>query len=673
MFEQGQRVRVNAAGMPEFATVRMALPGAAAGDWTLFLVDDAGKLFELSVSEGEQEKVRTLVPDGRADSARVLAGMWTRWMTAAATNAESSAIASTQLRPYAHQTTAVYGAMLAQPLLRFLLADEPGTGKTIMAGLYLREMQRLGLVKRAIVVCPAALTSKWVDDFSRFFGGGLRHLTSHTVREGAVGANDVWVVSLELAAVNPAVQDAIRPDKAGWDLVVFDEAHRLTPTATSFHQVGRLLAKNIPRALLMTATPHRGKEWLFRHLPHLVDPEIYPDPGLEPPSDLPMLRPGPIHFLRRMKEDLVDYDGKSRLFKGRTAANHRVPLSTAEFGYYQAALEMVDEYFPPTAQPLARMVYGKRAASSLWALAETLRRRHTHMGEMSQAEAAMEAERDSRSDEAETDEAKVVYGASTASRAERSTLSSLINEIAATLDSPDWEPSKWRRLVNDCLQPHGIIPGGEEQAVIFTEYSDSADWLARRLQQRGYSARMYSCRQTHAERDVIRLAFMRREYQIIVTTDAGNEGIDLQSAHVLINYDIPWSLVRLDSGSSSSPSMSGRTSPRRTSCPASAASSDTPGPAKNPVATRVRTTIASGSSRSGCHEAAAHRIGIGWRSLRSASNARPSSVRSVVLPAPASPIMMNGFGRTDATRPARLPASPARSGSATQRSGSSRP
>jgi len=134
--------------------------------------------------------------------------------------------------------------MLPQPLLRFLLADEPGTGKTIMAGLYLREMQRLGLVQRAIIVCPANLTSKWVADFRRFLGGGLRHLTANTVREEAVSSHDLWVVSLELAAVNPAVQEAIRPDRAGWDLVIFDEAHRLTPTATSFHQVGRLLAKN---------------------------------------------------------------------------------------------------------------------------------------------------------------------------------------------------------------------------------------------------------------------------------------------------------------------------------------------------------------------------------------------------------------------------------------------
>jgi hypothetical protein len=247
--QQGQRVRVDVVGVPDFATVRLVAPADADGVTALFVVDDAGAMHEVRIGPGESGKVRALVSDGSGDSARVLAGMWTRWMAAAATNAESSAIASTQLRPYAHQTTAVYGAMLPQPLLRFLLADEPGTGKTIMAALYLREMQRLGLVQRAVVVCPANLTSKWIADFERFFGGGLRHLTANTIREDAVGSHNLWVVSLELAAVNPAVQEAIRPDLAGWDLVVFDEAHRLTPTATSFHQVGRLLAKNTPRAL----------------------------------------------------------------------------------------------------------------------------------------------------------------------------------------------------------------------------------------------------------------------------------------------------------------------------------------------------------------------------------------------------------------------------------------
>ena len=152
--------------------------------------------------------------------------------------------------PYAHQTNAVYGAMLPQPLLRFLLADEPGTGKTIMAGLYLREMQRLGLVQRALVVCPARLATKWEADFARFFGGGLRRITRTRSGRTRSARTTCGSSPLELAAVNPAVQEAIRPDRAGWDLVVFDEAHRLTPTAADLPPGRRLLAKNTPRALL---------------------------------------------------------------------------------------------------------------------------------------------------------------------------------------------------------------------------------------------------------------------------------------------------------------------------------------------------------------------------------------------------------------------------------------
>lgn len=541
--ESGLRVRIRGKEALGLLTVDMAF-APPEGPVVLYARDDQGAIHRFDLQD--RSEIHVVADDGSAPSARVLAGMWTCWMNAAAANAETSAMASTPLKPYAHQTTAVYGAMLPQPQLRFLLADEPGTGKTIMAGLYIREMQRLGLVRRALIVCPANLATKWVDDFQRLLGGGLRHLTSATVREEALNSNDLWVVSLELAAVNPAVQEAIRPDKAGWDLVVFDEAHRLTPTAAGFHQVGRLLTKNTPRALLMTATPHRGKEWLFRHLLHLVDPAIYPDPGKDPNVELNALRPGPLHFLRRMKEDLVDYDGKTRLFKGRTAHNYNVPLSTVEFGFYQAALDMVDRYFPPVAQPLARMVYGKRAASSLHALVETLRRRQQHMGEMSEAEAALIAEADSQGDETEIEEAKVIHSGSTATKAERAAIKTLVDQIEAVVGSPSWQPSKWKKLTIDCLADRGILPGNGEQAVVFTEYADSAEWIKRRLEAEGYSARLYSGRQAKPERDAVRRAFMRGEFQVIVTTDAGNEGIDLQAAHVLVNYDIPWSLVRLE-------------------------------------------------------------------------------------------------------------------------------
>ena len=123
MFDRGQRVRVQAAGIPDFATIRYAIPGAADGSWDLILVDDADRRHEVNLAPGDTETVRPLVSDGHGDSARVLAAMWTQWMDAAATNAESSAMASMPLKPYAHQTTAVYGAMLPQPQLRFLLAD----------------------------------------------------------------------------------------------------------------------------------------------------------------------------------------------------------------------------------------------------------------------------------------------------------------------------------------------------------------------------------------------------------------------------------------------------------------------------------------------------------------------------------------------------------------------
>lgn len=547
MFEQGQRVHLSQEGLPEFVTIRHVIP-ANQGGYTLVVADDAGGLHEILVPLEGTTTVTPLSVDGSAQSARVLAGMWTRWMTAAAANAESTILASAPLNPYAHQANAVYGAMLPQPYLRFLLADEPGTGKTIMAGLYLREMQRLGLIRRALIVVPANLASKWQADFDRFFGGGLRRITAETVRQhGLDTGHDMWVVSLELAAMNPAVQDIIRPDKAGWDIVVFDEAHRLTPTAVGFHQVGRMLSRNTPRALLMTATPHRGKEWLFRHLLHLVDPAIYPEPGPEVAgANLAALKPGPIHFLRRMKEDLVDYDGVTRLFKGRTAKNHRVPLSLPEFAVYQQALDMVDQFFPQTAQPLARMVYGKRAASSLYALSETLKRRAGHMGDMSETEAVLEAERDFQDDETAAEEAKVIHAASTASKAERAAIKELIKQVDQSLNDPDYTPSKWHRLIDDCLIVNGISSGNGEQAVVFTEYADTAEWLTKRLVAAGYTTRMYSGRLANVERDEVRAAFMRGDYQIIVTTDAGNEGIDLQAAHVLANWDVPFSLVKLE-------------------------------------------------------------------------------------------------------------------------------
>ncbi|MGH1525957.1 helicase-related protein [Leifsonia sp. L25] len=542
---EGQRVRIPTAGVSDWVTIVSVIPNGTG--IRLFLARDGGDLLARPVDLGPEQidSVERISRDGSGASASVIAGLWTRWMMASTSSGSSTLLASTPLEPFAHQANAVYGAMLPQPQLRFLLADEPGTGKTIMAGLYLREAQKLGLVRRALVVAPANLVTKWQYDFERFFGGELRRVTSETIHQHALDVDhDTWIVSLELAASNASVQHAIRPDRAGWDLVIFDEAHRLTPTAATFHSVGRLLAGNTPRAVFMTATPHRGSEWLFRHLLHLVDAEIYPDPGDDPNTELSPLKPGSVHFLRRMKEDLFDRDNVTPLFRGRHATNVRVQLSSAEDSVYRRALELVDDYFPISARPLARMVYGKRAASTLFALSQTLQRRRALMGEKSQVEAELFADPQGE-DESAREEAAVVYADSTSARQERAAIDELLAQIDAFV-AAGYAASKREKLVAECLRPNSIVPGGTEQAVVFTEYADSAEWLTQELNRLGYSARMYSGRQLNAQRDEVRAAFMRKEFQVIVSTDAGNEGIDLQSAHVLVNYDIPWSLVRLE-------------------------------------------------------------------------------------------------------------------------------
>lgn len=542
-FQPGQRIRVpHRADLEGFVKIEDALRRESG--WRLYVSLPDGSVRPVDLKPEEAAAAEVLDADGGGDSAGVLGGLWTEWMRSASLRTSSAILASSPLRPYVHQTNAVYGAMLPQPRLRFLLADEPGTGKTIMAGMYLREMQRLGLINRALVVAPAHLVTKWQGDFERFFGGGLRRITSQTIHEGALSApHDFWIVSLDLAAVNPSVQEAIRPDVAGWDVVVFDEAHRLTPTAASYYRTGRFLAMGTPRALFMTATPHRGKEWLFRALMHLVDPEVYPEVNADDGRGAP-IKPARMHFLRRMKEHLLDYDGKTKLFKGRHASNIAVPLNTIESAYYAEALDLVDRYFPPAAVPLAQLVYGKRAASSLWALAETLRRRRANMGTQTPAAAALAAD-PFDDDESTANEARVIVEASKSAKAERSEIDAVLARLDPLLRDPAMPASKWVPLARS-LAGNGIKPGSREQAVVFSEYADTADWLVSRLRAEGYGAERYSGRDDHATREAVRARFAQRGFQVLVSTDAGNEGIDLQTAHLLVNYDIPWSLVRLE-------------------------------------------------------------------------------------------------------------------------------
>ena len=222
-----------------------------------------------------------------------------------------------------------------------------------------------------------------------------------------------------------------------------------------------------------------------------------------------------------------------------------MPLNVNERAFYNEALDLVDEYFPPDAVVLAKMVYGKRAASSLFALRRTLERRRDGMGRENPTDAAISVDPYDQ-DKTEQDEARVVTEVSKASREEKQAIDDILERLAGVVEDADLQVSKWPQMVEKCLAPHHISPGSDKQAVVFTEFADTANWLVDRFESNGYTARRYSGADSYRERDEIRARFAAGEFQVIVSTDAGNEGIDLQTAQVLVNWDMPWSLVRLE-------------------------------------------------------------------------------------------------------------------------------
>lgn len=548
--------RVKLPGEPQSVIVRGVDDDA--GDVAIFYERDDGTTGEIVLSTADFGSLQPIRLTGEGDANVGLAGLWGYWITGAIAGIRQTALATTPLRAYAHQDDAVYGAMLPQPTLRFLLADEPGTGKTIMCGMYIVEMMRQNRLRRVLIAVPAHLLAKWERDLLRFFGLRAERITAETARSAAPLRPDidVWLVSVDLLARNPQVQGkAVFAPEAAWDLVVIDEGHRLTPTAQVAFPVALELAKRCTHLLIMTATPHRGSEYLFRALMHLLDPDVYPwsreDQALLE-SGASRLRPARMHFLRRMKEQLRDHDNITPLFPPRRAHNEAIPLSATEQQLYEDVLAYCDAYMDDNSG-LARSVYGKRAASSLFAISETLRRRVERISASGvenayRLTAPLSADDLVAEDDEEQGELEERANAVRSKDAgiEHAANSELRARIAALLDDKTFVSAKWLILARDILPQHGITPTGQEQLLVFTEYADTAWWLESVFTKYGYTARRYAGDVPREERERIQVDFLDGRFQVLISTDAGNEGIDLQSAHVLVNWDIPWSIVRLE-------------------------------------------------------------------------------------------------------------------------------
>ncbi len=506
-------------------------------DITLFFERDDGTLGELTLAPNEFETLVPLRATGAGDPRIALAGLWGYWMTRVTSVIRQTTLATTPLRAYAHQDEAVFGSMLPQPTLRFLLADEPGTGKTIMAGMYITEMRRKGLLQRALLVVPAHLVPKWQRDLHRFFGLETERLTADIGRSSAPlrPDRDFWVASVDLLARNKQLQrKAIFAAEGAWDLVVFDEAHRLTPTAETSFPMATELAERCTHLLLLTATPHRGSEYLFRALLHLLDPVLYPwaaDDKNRLGPDTPRLRPARVHFIRRMKESLRDYDNLTPLFPRRKAHNVSVALSATEQQIYERILAHVDQYFDDNSG-LVRSVYGKRAASSLHAIDQTLMRRADRLRSTSRRTegsvlmpVADFADLLDDDDEVQRDiEERINALRSRDTSAELVAIGNLRSDIASLGSDPAFVPAKWRKITHDLLALHGISPGNGEQLLVFTEFADTATWLVRAFASHGFSVRRFAGDVSSDQREQIQAEFQDKKFEVLVVCHDGVDG-----------------------------------------------------------------------------------------------------------------------------------------------------
>jgi len=516
------------------------------------------------------------------------------------------AVHTSLIEPLPHQITAVYKAMLPRQPLRFLLADDPGAGKTIMAGLLIKELLVRGDVQRCLVVCPGNLVEQWQDELYRRFHLPFEIATNDKMEAARTGnwflENDLVIARLDKLARDEKVQEKLKAPECFWDLVVVDEAHKMSATfsggeikRTKRYRLGQLLSNCARHFLLLTATPHNGKEADFQLFLALLDPDRF-----EGKFRQGVHRVDVSDLMRRMvKERLVKFDG-TPLFPERIAYTVPYRLSDLEARLYKEVTDYVRQEFN-RAEALgdekragtvgfALTILQRRLASSPEAIYQSLRRRRQrlekrlrevellHRGAavpipaslspaldpevLEDLEEAPEAEREAAEEE--------VLDQATAARtieelrAEIATLRRL-ERLALEVRSRG-EDRKWRELANllteifrnprympDESKDKGQrkpTPSPHQKLVIFTEHRDSLNYLADRictLLGRPEAVVTIHGRMSREERQRAQETFLHDpNVQVLVATDAAGEGINLQRAHLMVNYDLPWNPNRIE-------------------------------------------------------------------------------------------------------------------------------
>ena len=499
------------------------------------------------------------------------------------------AIHTSRVDPLPHQISAVYEAMLPRQPLRFLLADDPGAGKTIMAGLLIKELIARADLERCLIVAPGSLVEQWQDELKEKFGLEFDVLTRDMVessRSGNPFEDCNWLIArLDVVSRNEDVQEKLQR-ATEWDLVVCDEAHRMSASwsgsevkYTKRYRAGQLLSGLCRHFLLMTATPHNGKEADFQLFMALLDGDRFEGrfrDGVHYADTADLMR-------RLTKEELLRFDARP-LFPERRAYTVKYELSPEEAALYAEVTAYVRSEMNRVARfaegdgrkqntvGFALQILQRRLASSPAAIYRSLKRRRerletelgerrlgakghaARLGSKTQDDEFWQDVDEFRQDETEDFEDRIAAG-STASE----TVAQLNLEIARLKDLEQQalkvlhsgKDTKWTqldRILDDPLMTDAS--GTRRKLIVFTEPKDTLTYLVEKIRSRlgnpAAVAAIHGSIGRDERRKVVERFMADRELLVLVANDAAGEGVNLQRGHLMVNYDLPWNPNRIE-------------------------------------------------------------------------------------------------------------------------------
>ena len=490
--------------------------------------------------------------------------------------------------PLPHQLEAVYDYFLKLPRIRFLLADDPGAGKTIMAGLLIKELKVRGLVQRILIVTPANLSFQWQRELKDKFRENFQLIRSDVLR-ATYGANPWQDINQVITSVSwiSRIEDARESlMRSNWDLIIVDEAHKMSAYSeekkTLAYQLGESLSDMTDHYLLMTATPHKGDPKNFNLFLKLLDKDVYGDvKSLEKAMEV---RDAPF-YLRRVKEALVTFPDPvtgavKSLFTRRNVHTASFQIDNDELDFYDRLTQYVEDQSIKAAQDdtargralgFTMAMLQRRFASSIYAVRRTLERMKAKREKILENPEAYREEQimkkvpddfddlpDEMKEEILADLENIVASIDPdALREEILELGKLV-EIAMPLESREVE-TKLVKL-KEVITENGIFEDSKMKLLLFTEHKDTLDYLAGdgrdgrplgKLREWGLNVTQIHGSMKIGDRDTpgTRI-FAEREFkedcQVLVATEAAGEGINLQFCWYMINYDIPWNPNRLE-------------------------------------------------------------------------------------------------------------------------------